>query len=87
MSDFSATLGSFIAHGLNLNSRIDHDDFHSDGLIAMNLKDKLLQHSIEERHSAMPTLWANGNHDHDLAFVTYSKRSKLGNHDRDRTRT
>ena len=47
-----------IVHGLRLNSRIDHDDFHSDGLIAMNLKDKLLQYSIEKRHSALATLWA-----------------------------
>ena len=87
-----------IVHGLRLNSRIDHDDFHSDGLIAMNLKDKLLQYSIEKRHSALATLWAYGNYDHDLQFVTYSKRSKLGrsglceykcqgNHDRDQTRT
>ena len=53
---------------------------------------------MDKRHSAIPTLWANGNYDHDLQFVTYSKRSKLGrsglceyrcegNHGRDRTPT
>ena len=41
--------------------------------------DRLLEYSIEKRHAELlPTLWANGNHDHDLQFVTYSKRSELG---------
>ena len=66
------------------------------GILSTSLTNRLLQYSIEKRHTSVPTLWANGNDDHDLEFVVYSKRSELGqsttceyncegDHDRDRS--